>query len=251
MNKSLHLLYHELRPGGSAYQYVVSSSAFEAHCRLYARLQADPGSCLRPEITFDDGHISDLRQALPILQSYALRARFFITAGWTATRHDFMNWADLRELQQAGQHIGAHGMTHKLLTRCSSVELQEELAGARKRLEDGLGTAVESMSLPGGRANRRVLDACRASGFTQVFTSEPQVVAMDAAPEVIGRLNVTATATVADIEGLLTPTSGQLLRVHRMHRAKSVAKAALGDGLYGRLWALLNRHETPEPGEEA
>jgi peptidoglycan/xylan/chitin deacetylase (PgdA/CDA1 family) len=189
--QSLHLLYHELRPDKSRYTYVTTCDEFATHCALFARLQAASGEDrMRPEITFDDGHVSDFRQARPVLDRFGLRATFFITAGWTATRAGYMDWAQLRTLRAEGHRIGAHGMTHQLLTACSAVELDRELRGARAKLEDGLGAPVRSLSLPGGRANGRVLRACRETGYTEVFTSEPRAEVMDLHPETVGRLNL-------------------------------------------------------------
>lgn len=238
--KSLHFLYHELRPEGSPYLYVTPCAAFAAHCALFARVRSQGGEPLRPEITFDDGHASDARYALPTLAEHGLHARFFITAGWTATRGGYMGWSDLKEL--LAQHtVGAHGMSHKLLTRCNEAELAEELKGAKKRLEDGLGCAVSTMSLPGGRANSRVLEACKEAGYTQVFTSEPKAEKMDAHPFLVGRLNLTSTVTLDWLERVLDPASGVLTKLHRSHQAKAAVKSLLGDTLYARLWALVNR----------
>lgn len=249
--RSLHFLYHELRPAKSRYSYVTPCEEFEEHCGLFARLQATAArSTLRPEITFDDGNVSDVTFAMPALGRHGLQGTFFITAGWTGKRTGFMDVAQLRELHAAGHRIGAHGMTHKLLTACSDAELDEELQGAKERLEDGLGTAIDLMSLPGGRANRRVLLACKRAGFRQVYTSQPRAEAMNEGPATVGRLNLHAGTTLQWLEQVLDPSTGELARLQRADRLKGMAKAVLGDGLYARVWALKNRQEpeTLEPG---
>lgn len=241
----LFLLYHELRSTPSTYSYVTSTSAFIEHVALFR----SPGSAgsLQPEITFDDGHLSNLTEALPILLSQQLSARFFITAGWTDKKPGFMQASHLRELHAAGQHIGAHGLTHKLLTHCSPTELDQELRVARLILENHLGASVTSMSLPGGRFNRSVLDACWSAGYTHVFTSIPK-------PEpfplgrCIGRLNIHGGATMTWLGRLLDPSSGVLRQIERTDRAKTAAKRLLGDSIYRRLWSLVNREE-PESNE--
>src|SRR6185437_12879132 len=120
------------------------------------------------------GHLSDYEHALPLLQARNLQARFFITVGWTGQKPGYMGWNELRSLHEAGQQIGAHGWTHTLLTHCSDKELATELGQARLTLEDKLGTAITTMSLPGGRYNRHVLAACEKQGYTQVYTSIPR-----------------------------------------------------------------------------
>jgi peptidoglycan/xylan/chitin deacetylase (PgdA/CDA1 family) len=246
----LYLLYHELRPSQSDYSYVVGTGAFEKHVDLFVEMLKTNGPGLFPELTFDDGHISNFKFALPILQSRAIKAWFFITVGWTGQRVGYMDWHQLRALHEAGQQIGAHGWTHTLLTHCNPVELQKELVDARLTLEDKLGTSITTMSLPGGRANRRILTACREAGYTQVFTSIPKAEPQPAGPTV-GRLNIRGDMTLEWIERLFQPDSGVLSSLERQHQMKATAKILLGDKLYLKLWALLNRQEPETDAGEA
>jgi peptidoglycan/xylan/chitin deacetylase (PgdA/CDA1 family) len=247
--QSLYLLYHELRPQKSSYSYVVECEDFEKHVDLFVQLRnaAHPG--LRPELTFDDGHISNYQYALPILQQRGLHAHFFITVGWTGQRHGYMGWDELRSLHKAGQQIGAHGWTHTLLTHCTDQQLQKELRDARQTLEDKLGTPITTMSLPGGRFNRRVMNACREAGYMQVFTSIPRAESVPAGA-VVGRLNIRGDKNLPWITHLLQPGSPILTSLERQERIKAAAKAILGDRVYGKIWALLNRQELEtNPGE--
>src|SRR6185437_14596919 len=109
-----------------------------------------------------------------LLQARDMKAHFFITVGWTGRKAGYMNWNELRALHEAGQLIGAHGWTHTLLTHCSEKDLQVELVNARTALEDGLGSSITTMSLPGGRYNRKVLAACEQAGYTEIYTSIPR-----------------------------------------------------------------------------
>jgi peptidoglycan/xylan/chitin deacetylase (PgdA/CDA1 family) len=247
--RSLHLLYHELRPQKSNYSYVVQCENFEKHVDLFTRLRQaqDPG--LRPEITFDDGHISNYEYALPILQKHGIQAHFFITVGWTGQKPGYMGWQELRALHLAGQLIGAHGWSHTLLTHCTGKQLQLELKGARQTLEDKLGTPITTMSLPGGRFNRDVMSACQEAGYTQVFTSIPQSEPIPSSATV-GRLNIRGDVSLDWIASLFKPDSTVLANLQRQERVKAAAKAVLGDRIYAKLWALLNRQELETiPGE--
>jgi hypothetical protein len=240
--ESLYLLYHELRPSRSDYSYVVETSQFEKHVDLFVELRRRQPPGFYPEITFDDGHLSNFEFALPILQSRAIKARFFITTGWMGQRPGYMGWLELRELQQAGQQIGAHGWSHALLTHCDASQLQKELVQARLTLEDKLGTSITTMSLPGGRSNQRVLAACRDAGYTQVFTSVPKPEPQPDATT-IGRLNIRGDITLEWLAKLFQPESGVLSSLQRQHQIKSSVKTLLGDKLYEKLWALVNRQE--------
>jgi hypothetical protein len=247
--RRLYLLYHELRPGGSSYSYVVGTEMFERHADLYVQLRG-PGADVWPEITFDDGHISNIEFAAPILQSRGLTARFFITVGWTGKKAGYMGWPELRALHAGGHAIGAHGWTHTLLTHCSVKELQMELGDARHLLEDQLGSSVTTMSLPGGRYNRRVLSACTEAGYTQIYTSIPRAEAsLDSS--LVGRLNIRGDRELEWIESLFAPDGKVLSSLGSQYRMKEAAKTLLGDRMYAKLWAALNRQEPDGDGADA
>jgi peptidoglycan/xylan/chitin deacetylase (PgdA/CDA1 family) len=245
----LFFLYHELRPEPSQYSYVLERSAFEQHLDFFLRARTLGDPTLYPEITFDDGHVSNHDSALPALAARNLTATFFITVGWTATRAGYMNWNQVRALQTAGQRVGAHGWSHTLLTHCDNNALQTELLTARLTLEDKLGTAITTLSLPGGRFDQRVLTACKAAGYNHVYTSNPHTEPAEL-PFLIGRLNIRNTTTVETLSQLLDISTGALASLERQDKWKSTLKLTLGDRLYARLWAALNRQE-PETEPQA
>lgn len=245
--RRLHLLYHEIRPSESRYSYVLEPGSFERQVDLFAHMRESKSCELWPEVTFDDGHISDFELAAPRLQSRGMTARFFITTGWTGKKSGYMDWPELRTLHEAGHSIGAHGWTHKLLTHCSDNELQTELSMSRLTLEDKLGTSIATMSLPGGRANRRVLDACAEAGYVQVYTSVPQAENLPLGTTV-GRVNIHGGVQLEWIAKLFEPDGSALSRLHRQYRMKEAAKKLLGDRLYTGLWAMVNRREPETDG---
>jgi peptidoglycan/xylan/chitin deacetylase (PgdA/CDA1 family) len=243
----LHFLYHELRPEPCDYSYVLQTNKFDTHLDLFLQMRRAGSPGLWPEITFDDGHISNFDYALPALTSRGLTARFFITVGWTEKKPGFMGWRELRSLHESGQLIGAHGWSHTLLTHCTPGDLDAELRKAKLVLEDKLGTSITTMSLPGGRYNRRVLAACRETGYTQVYTSMPRA-EREPLGFTVGRLNIRGDVALDWIRKVLQPGSPELSNLERQYRIKAVAKTLLGDRLYEKLWALLNRKE-PDGGD--
>jgi peptidoglycan/xylan/chitin deacetylase (PgdA/CDA1 family) len=241
--KSLHLLYHELRALPSDYSYAMECADFERHCELFAK-QQQAADAVQPKVTFDDGHRSNYEFALPALEQHGLRAHFFITTGWIGQRAGYMDWKEIRALHAAGQAIGAHGWTHTLLTHCTADQLRHELLDARLCLEDGLGHAVTTMSLPGGRLNRRVLQACWTAGYTEVFTSVPRLEVSVRGPRAtVGRLNLRSGVRTEWLERLLQPESKLLATLERRERMKNAARVLLGDHVYAKLWAILNHEE--------
>jgi peptidoglycan/xylan/chitin deacetylase (PgdA/CDA1 family) len=247
----LYLLYHELRPSKSDYSYVTATEDFEKQIELYRKVRENGSTGLLPEITFDDGHISNFEHALPVLQSNGIKAWFFITVGWTGKKPGYMDWPELRALHQAGQLVGAHGWTHTLLTHCNAKELHTELVESRLTLEDKLGASITTMSLPGGRYNPHVLAACKEAGYTQIFTSMPKP-EPDPEASMIGRLNIRGDMTLEWLSRLFQPNSTLLSGLERQYKKKALAKSILGDSLYEKLWAVLNRKEPDtDAGEPA
>ncbi len=80
-------------------------------------------------LTFDDGYVSVLDQALPIMQSFGFRGTTFIISGLVglnaaqarnANRYidrDLLGWEQLSELVNCGIEIGSHTVHHPDLTR--------------------------------------------------------------------------------------------------------------------------------------
>jgi hypothetical protein len=246
----LYLLYHELRSSATRYSYVTDTALFTKHVDFYLRLRQANTASLWPEITFDDGHISNIQLAAPILQSRGLAASFFITAGWTGKKPGFMGWPELRALHQAGHSIGAHGWTHTLLTHCDERQLQIELRDTRLTMEDQLGISITTMSLPGGRYNGRVLKACEEAGYTQIYTSIPRATATSSEC-MVGRMNILGDMQTEWIARLFEPGCNLLEKIGKQYRRKEMAKKILGDKLYAKLWALTNREEQDSDDKDA
>ena len=238
----LHLLYHEVRAVQSRYSYDIGASAFESHVDLVAKTQRKQTPDITAEFTFDDGHASDFELVLPILSARGLRAQFFVTVGWTGCKPGYMGWQEVRSLHDAGHIVGAHGWSHALLTHCSPQELEVELRKARTVLEDKLGAPVSTMSLPGGRYDRRVLLACRESGYAKVYTSVPRL-ELAASEFTVGRVNMKSHVTADWITRLLQPGSSELAQLHTRHQIRKAAKRVVGDWLYEKLWAATVRKE--------
>lgn len=204
-----------------------------------------------PRITFDDGHISQFANAVPILNRFGEQATFFITAGWTGKRLGYMNWNHLRELRACGYEVQSHGWSHTLLTQCSPPQLKHELVRSKNELQDRLGASVDAISMPGGRWSPQVLRACAAAGYMRIFVSNPWNV--DLSPNgvpVIGRWMVTRNMSAENIVALLEAKGFivEFLRVR--YWLKEFAKSLIGDRLYQTLWhTISNKNQSLEESQ--
>jgi peptidoglycan/xylan/chitin deacetylase (PgdA/CDA1 family) len=79
-----------------------------------------------------------------------------------------VNWEQLREMRDAGFEIGSHGVSHRMLSKLSQPELQDELTESKAALEKELGVEANLMAYPVGseRAfDERVIAATAAAGY--------------------------------------------------------------------------------------
>jgi len=236
------LTYHEIAPEQATSLYAVSSRQLEEHLRLFA--EWEPPQHSGWELTFDDGHISHYRYALPLLDRFGIRGTFFITAGWTGVRGGYMAAGELKELLARGHVVQAHGWSHKMLTQCSPAELYDELRRSKETLEDVLGASVDTMSLPHGRWNRQVLAACSQAGYKKVYTSDPSVSPQPAEGVIlVARRTVTCNVNSYRLKAVLSGRTKSIDKSEVTGRLKSTARRVIGERLYHRLWCAVAREQ--------
>ena len=122
-------------------------------------------------VTFDDGNISDLAIALPLLKREGVRAYFFIPVDRIGTQH-YLTADEIRTLHKEGMIIGSHGCNHVEWPTLSDDVLEDEIARPLRVLADIIGAPVKSVGVPFGAYDGRVLQRLRVHGIEQVFTSD-------------------------------------------------------------------------------
>lgn len=105
--------------------------------------------------------------------------------------HRWMTAEELREVAgTSGVELGAHTLTHPVLTAVSESEQREEIDGGRRRLEQMLGTPIRLFSYPYGGydafddATTRLV---RESGYTMACTGTGGLASVDDYPLQIPR----------------------------------------------------------------
>lgn len=166
------LMLHSLQPG---HPDAVAPVRFAAHldrllaegwrfCAvgdLPARLAAAPAqrwACL----TFDDGYRDHLEQAVPALRARGLTATFYVCPGFVTGQLDItqgfrhyrglpaLDLDGLLALAAAGMEIGAHTMSHSMLSTLPADQQAREMAQSQGWLCQHLGRPVRSFALPFG-----------------------------------------------------------------------------------------------------
>jgi peptidoglycan/xylan/chitin deacetylase (PgdA/CDA1 family) len=241
------LAYHEVMPD-SNYAYCVMAGSFAEQLRLLDSLKKTKS--LDAQITFDDGEQSQFHNASPLLAEHGFKATYFVTPGLIGTAAKFLGWDDFRALQAAGHSVQSHGWSHKFLTFCSEAELTHELRASKQSLEDNLGSAVEEISVPGGRWNRRVIHVCAAAGYRRVYVSDPWVEKEIDGVEIIGRLMVRRTTTILELEKIVAKDRSALRKLRLRSQLRGGLVGVLGDSLYHRLWCRLTGYNEFEAARQ-
>jgi peptidoglycan/xylan/chitin deacetylase (PgdA/CDA1 family) len=121
-------------------------------------------------LTFDGGYASQLDNAVPVLETLGFPATFFLISSDLDADQRGIRWSDLAGLTAAGHTIGCHSHTHPDLTRLPEQELEGEVLGSKRRLEEKLGQRVGAFCYPDGAHDARVVSTVRRAGFDVAFT---------------------------------------------------------------------------------
>lgn len=135
-------------------------------------------------ITFDDGYLDNLTQALPIMEKRGLPACVFVTTDFAAgaqqhprynsSKRLHMNWTEVKEwLRFPGNEVGAHSRSHPYLQRVSDEQCREEIAGCMADMA-AAGVAHSGVfCYPSGDVTEREAHRVSASGYVAAVTVAP------------------------------------------------------------------------------
>ena len=84
-----------------------------------------------------------------------------------------MSWEDVRSLSRRGFTIGAHGMTHAILTRETKARAVAEIEESLARVSSELGIRCQTFAFPNGNHNSELTEHALRCGVTTVMTTEP------------------------------------------------------------------------------
>lgn len=132
-------------------------------------------------ITFDDGMLSVLTEAAPILKDYGIPWTFFPVSEWSEHRYEWsrgmvLTWANIESLLKDGAEMGSHSATHPDFGDLQGPEnaqrLADELGGSRELFHKRLGFSPDTFAIPLGQsANWRpeAAKAAKDAGYSIIY----------------------------------------------------------------------------------
>jgi peptidoglycan/xylan/chitin deacetylase (PgdA/CDA1 family) len=132
-------------------------------------------------LSFDDGFADVLETALPILRELGFGATLYIVPGvidgtalfdwYGAPPPPAARWDRLAAAVQEDFEVGAHTLTHPVLTLLSTPDCAREIAAPREVIDRRLGVLPSSFSYPAGVYDDREKQLVREAGYVSAVTS--------------------------------------------------------------------------------
>lgn len=226
---SIVLMYHDIvtendKTSGfqndSAFPYKVEESAFEEQVKALQGRDV--------VFTFDDGGVSFISKAAPILEKYGFKGVFFISTIYIGAP-GFLTSEQVKELAERGHVIGSHSHTHpEIFTKLTVDEIREEWTKSSEILRAILGDMELTLSIPNGYASKTIMDEAINAGYTDFYTSEPTTkVRFYKSHKVIGRYAVQDGMTAEDVLRIVDDKSVRL-KMAAKWQLLNVVKSVLG-----------------------
>jgi peptidoglycan/xylan/chitin deacetylase (PgdA/CDA1 family) len=194
------LMYHQIEvapPKGAAFRSLCVSPQAFARQMLFLSILGYRGlsmPALMPYlkgaqtgkvvgITFDDGYLNNLTNALPVLTQhgfsstcYAVSQQLGKSNVWDRDngikQTPLMSAAQLRQWQAGGQDVGAHTRHHVRLTDTDVSTSMQEISLCKSELENMIDSPVQHFCYPYGDYTDDHVAMARAAGFETVTTTQ-------------------------------------------------------------------------------
>jgi len=153
-------------------------------------------------LRFDDGSLSQYQVAYPKLKSAGLKGTFFIISkqlldyGFSG----YMSIAQIKDLYNAGNEIGAHTQDHPYLTQLSSADQQKEILGSRNDLLALNVGPINSFAYPYGDYDNTTLNLVKSDGFSDAAATIDGDVTLTSDKYQLERQSMESTVTLTKAE---------------------------------------------------
>ncbi len=139
-----------------------------------------PPKCVA--LTVDDGYKTFLSGAMPLLREYNFPVTLFVSSG-SVGYNSYLDWQQLRELQQEGVEIGNHSANHPYFV---SMEVDDplhwhsqasaDIAESQRVFAEKLGFKPILFAYPYGEYSPELVDLLKQHDFAAAFAQQSGVV---------------------------------------------------------------------------
>jgi glycosyltransferase involved in cell wall biosynthesis/peptidoglycan/xylan/chitin deacetylase (PgdA/CDA1 family) len=106
------------------------------------------------------------------------------------TGRAFLNWAEVRAMQDAGITFGSHTLHHALLTRAEPAIAEREIQESRRELTERLGAPPVGFAYPWGASGSYIRERVKASGYECAVTTKEGMVRGSSDPWLLARIPI-------------------------------------------------------------
>ncbi|MEE9616340.1 MAG: polysaccharide deacetylase family protein [Anaerolineae bacterium] len=124
-------------------------------------------------LTFDDGYRDAYEIVFPLLLDYGFTGTFFVLATpahfeWS----EYITWAQMKEMSDAGMEIQSHGRDHVDLRNRSYDYLVYQTMGIQEALQYHTGRLPRFFCYPSGRYDANLIAVLKSVGYWGAVTTE-------------------------------------------------------------------------------
>lgn len=172
-------------------------------------IQADTKNLLTPNtyhvaVTFDDGFVDILENAVPELMKRDIPFTIFVPTGYLgkcpewiekkeyrSSRGPVMTETQVRDIMKCELvSIGSHCVSHTDLRLMDENSAKQEIQNSKNELENIIGKKVNLLSFPHGAYTDKCIEFARHAGYERVFTIKPSLGLLSPNEFITGRISV-------------------------------------------------------------
>ncbi|MFQ5952972.1 MAG: polysaccharide deacetylase family protein [Candidatus Omnitrophota bacterium] len=123
-------------------------------------------------VTFDDGYKDNFTNAFPVLKKYDMTAIIFLVTHYVAEKGEYMNWDQVRLMQENGIDFGAHTRNNVYLPSVEDYgKLWDEISGSKADIQAQTGKEAKYFCYPTGGFTEKIKEAVKQAGYKGACTT--------------------------------------------------------------------------------